>query len=127
MKPFDLEKALTGEDVVTRSGEAVSQLTLFDVKGETDCLMGVVGGADLVSWDKNGHYIADMTCAYDLFMAPKLETFWVAIRRYNFFGFAGAIDKHYPLSECAVSKEALIEIGYIEDIYSYHEITREIL
>lgn len=29
LKPFDLEKALAGEPVVTRQGEEVTQLTLF--------------------------------------------------------------------------------------------------
>lgn len=42
MKPFDIEKALDGEPVVTRSGQPVTELTLFYATKEEYCLRGVL-------------------------------------------------------------------------------------
>lgn len=42
MKPFDLEKALAGERVVTRDGDEVTQITKFDLIRSEYFIRGVV-------------------------------------------------------------------------------------
>ena len=85
MKPFDLEKALAGDPVVTRDGRPVMQLTLFEGTDTDYCLYGVAGGT-LLNWRKTGitdpedyleeeHYIKDSMS--DLFMAPR--EVWVIV------------------------------------------------
>ena len=79
MKPFDLERALAGDPVVTRDGRPVTQLTLFEETDTDYCLYGVAGGT-LLNWRKTGitdpeDYLEED--AYiegsmsDLFMAPR--------------------------------------------------------
>jgi hypothetical protein len=74
-KPFDLERALAGDPVVTRYGKPVTQLTKFDIYG-THVLRGVLDG-QLVGWLENGCYYASGEWPCDLFMAPKKRTVWV--------------------------------------------------
>lgn len=71
MKPFDLEKALAGEPVITKEGKEVTQLTYFDTI-ERHCLYGVVDG-EVYSWNIDGKIFIDP----DLFMAPKIKKRWV--------------------------------------------------
>lgn len=83
-KPFNLEKALAGEPVVTRGGSPVTQLVLF--KGELDTkypLRGVFG-ADIESWTSAGAYCADGSPNNnDLFMASTKKKGWVNIYSTN--------------------------------------------
>jgi hypothetical protein len=92
MKPFNLEKALAGEPVVTRDGKPVTNLTLFPIKYEFP-LYGVVEG-DIRTYTKCGHRIADATSQTDgdLFMAPVKREGWVNILRNQSHGLviAGA-------------------------------------
>jgi hypothetical protein len=67
-KPFDLERALAGDPVVTRYGEPVTQITKFDIYG-THVLRGVLEG-QLVSWCDNGRYYSSGEGHCDLFMGP---------------------------------------------------------
>lgn len=75
MKPFDLQRALAGDKVVTRDGREVTQLTRF--KCNEECLAGVIDGV-LETWHETGKYLTnDSGCSYDLFMAPKTVKRWV--------------------------------------------------
>lgn len=76
-KPFDLERALAGDPVVTRDGRPVTQLTHFkDVEYGSESLCGVVCGS-LEKWMSDGRYYLAGTSGTDLFMAPKKRTVWV--------------------------------------------------
>lgn len=76
-KPFDLERALAGDPVVTRNGRPVTQLVKFDAAGGIYEVYGVVG-ASVESWRVDGRYSAGgEECVYDIFMAPKKRTVWV--------------------------------------------------
>jgi hypothetical protein len=76
-KPFDLERALAGDPVVTRDGKPVTQLTHFkDVANWRDSLCGVVDRS-ICSWQENGRYCPSAPYSKDLFMAPKKRTVWV--------------------------------------------------
>lgn len=67
MKPFNLEKALAGEKIVTRDGREVTQLTRFSVLGNYP-LYAVVNGS-LYSFDIDGRWSTGQELTYDLFMA----------------------------------------------------------
>ena len=69
LKPFDLEKALAGEPVVTRQGEEVTQLTLFKTNS-IYTLAGVVDG-ELLRFTPSGEYLRNEPHYLDLFMKAK--------------------------------------------------------
>lgn len=77
MKPFDLEKALAGEPVVTRGGLPVTQLVNFDTK-ETGCIYGVCEGF-VYCWDTRGSFVKAGDHTFDLFMAPKTVTLHINV------------------------------------------------
>ena len=66
MKPFNLERVLAGDPVVTRQGGPVTQLTVFDTD-EMDCIYGVVN-RKVLSWCDSGQYFFGQENSYDLFM-----------------------------------------------------------
>lgn len=75
MKPFDLQRALAGDKVVTRDGREVTQLQSFNCHG--DCLAGVVN-SELLTWGKNANFLESRAPhRLDLFMAPKTFKRWV--------------------------------------------------
>lgn len=69
MKPFDLEKALAGEPVVTRHGQPVTQVTKFDANSGY-CIAAVVDG-EIETFSLDGKFRIEDTSRYDLFMATK--------------------------------------------------------
>ena len=69
MNPFDLQKALAGEPVVTRDGREVTQVTSFNAKSAF-CLAAVVDGA-IVKFTWNGKHSLSSESNHDLFMATK--------------------------------------------------------
>ena len=69
MKPFDLQKALAGEPVVTRDGREVTQVTSFNAKSAF-CLAAVVDGA-IVNFTWNGKHSLSSESNHDLFMVAK--------------------------------------------------------
>ena len=82
MKPFDLQKALAGEPVVTRDGKGV---TIFNIKSAhpthpvIDERIGIVEHFAL-RWTKEGKYSTGSNdCGLDLFMAPVKRQEWVNI------------------------------------------------
>lgn len=70
MKPFDLEKALSGAPVITRDGREVTQLTKFDITVGI-ALVGVLNGG-VKRWYGDGRYVSDRDFCIDLFMAPVM-------------------------------------------------------
>jgi hypothetical protein len=88
MKPFDIEKALDGEPVVTRSGQPVTELTLFYATKEEYCLRGVLEH-EIMGWSVSGEYDKNIeNHSRDLFMAEPER--WVNIhfnaKPQRFFG-----------------------------------------
>jgi hypothetical protein len=78
MIPFDLERALAGDKVLTRSGKPVTEITEFNLKGNAFNVYGVVKG-ELCCWGKQGSLCSGDE--YDLFMAPKPLSGFVNIYR----------------------------------------------
>jgi hypothetical protein len=77
MKPFDLEKALSGEPVITREGKEVKQLKYFNTK-EANCLYGVMD-YEVYYWKINGTVTNKGSHTHDLFMAPKTMKVWANV------------------------------------------------
>lgn len=75
--PFDLEKALAGEKVLTRIGEEVTQIHLFKCRNNNGPLHGVVN--DLVHcWGDDGCVFSDSkNSELDLFMVREIRFRWV--------------------------------------------------
>ena len=83
MKPFDLEKALAGEPVVTRDGRPVTQVTKFDAPNDPNPVVAVIDG-DTQSFTLTGAYFGQgKENEYDLFMATKTvkKEGWVNLYR----------------------------------------------
>jgi hypothetical protein len=78
MKPFNLERALAGDPVITRDGRPVTQLTLF-TNTKTYPLVGVVEGV-IKAWKTNGKYFNGQEWSYDLFMPPVKREGWIIVR-----------------------------------------------
>ena len=79
MKPFDLEKALAGELVVTRDGNPVTQLIKFEAKEERDgyVLYGVVNNKIFTFLDSGKYDRTFESHCFDLFMAEPER--WINI------------------------------------------------
>jgi len=70
MKPFNLEKALAGEKVVTGAGKEVTELTYFKTINGKYKVRAVIGG-ELDSFTEEGwHDYSHKNDKMDLFMAP---------------------------------------------------------
>ena len=81
MKPFDLERALAGDPVITRNGLPVTQFVLFKDTNHSYNLHGVLEKC-VVSFTENGlFYQGGIHSKNDLFMAPKTQKLWIAISK----------------------------------------------
>lgn len=67
MKPFNLEEALAGKEVVTRGKNKVTQLTVFTTYKAQQHLVGVVE-EDVLMFNTEGLFGASSESLYDLFM-----------------------------------------------------------
>ena len=83
MKPFDLEKALAGEPVVTRNGKPVTELHCFKTAEGPYNVCAVVDGVVMVLTAKGVYYSVEegrvVEHSFDLFMAPTKRVGWVNI------------------------------------------------
>lgn len=80
MRPFDLEKALAGEPVITREGLEVTELYLAKTAtNNTQRLIAVTEGS-LKHYSEDGKWQFDKNdSSKDLFMAPVKRQEWVNI------------------------------------------------
>jgi hypothetical protein len=114
MKPFNLQDALAGKQVVTRDGNEVTQLHLFNCPNEKDVLYGVESNY-IESWDILGQYRrGGSESGRDLFMAPTERKEWV-VRRVR---PSGAI-----ASRCFNTKEIAEQVASHYEGATIHEIT----
>ena len=75
MKPFNLEKALAGEKVVTRTGKKVTSLHLLDEPIDYPLVGRVEGELSIKTFTADGSFYTDKSHSdFDLFMAPKTTT-----------------------------------------------------
>lgn len=78
-KPFNLDRAIAGDPVVTRVGKTVTQIVSFNVKNGRE-IVGVIDGC-LMAWYKNGTRRWDTyESEEDIFMAPVKKTVYAVIK-----------------------------------------------
>lgn len=73
--PFNLERALAGDKVVTRNGLEVTQLKAFEL--DSDFRVYAVLNDDVTRWTTEGKFWLFDESSCDLFMAPKTVKRWV--------------------------------------------------
>jgi len=86
MKPFNLERALAGDPVITRDGQLVQGIHVFSNK-----LFGIIHDEEdeeetfIFYWDKKGKWIYDHAeeniDRMKLFMASKKKKLWIAVSK----------------------------------------------
>lgn len=84
MKPFDLERALAGDPVITRGGEEVDEIFFSEKSGvHHPVLAHIKGHFGFKAFYKDGRHCGEQVREgkYDLFMAPKITRMWINIYR----------------------------------------------
>jgi hypothetical protein len=81
LKPFDLEKALAGEPVVTRDGINVEEIFYFAKALHVRRKLCSIFGGRYYFYEENGKYLQDQDYCLDLFMAPKKKKLYIAIKK----------------------------------------------
>lgn len=82
MKPFDLNKALAGEKVVTRDGREVKQIFYFD-KSDEKYPVYALFHKYVEQYTTCGRYNSDHKTEYDLFMSPKTEKLTIYVSKHK--------------------------------------------
>lgn len=81
-KPFDLEKALNGDPVVTREGRPVKEIFFFMTIPEKKCPVAAAIGENIRVFTRNGFLAYDgRETDIDLLMAPVKHERWIAVFR----------------------------------------------
>ena len=79
MKPFNLERALTGDAVVYRCGRTPLAFHYF-AKANKKPVLTVDLDGDVLSHFEDGVYMTDrQESSFDLFMAPQTVTEWILL------------------------------------------------
>ncbi len=116
LKPFELQKALAGDPVVTRDGQKVTEISILNTLNSNQNVFAVIDG-QFYQFTKNGKYskYENMEYCLDLFMAPKIvkKSGWINIYPYAKSGFAIFNSKdEADNGQCPVSKR--VACTYIE-------------
>jgi hypothetical protein len=115
MKPFDLEKALAGEPVVTKDGDKVIELKHYPSASQDDyCISGIIiseNSSFVETFLINGQLVKGMTaCGNDLMMFVADE--WVNVYYNKTTGVYGSsIGTTYPSEEMAKAGISDLENG----------------
>ena len=108
MKPFNLERALAGDPVVTRGGKKVVSIQLIRDEFEQPRPLMVREESGQVFWlYKNGRDLYNLDGAYDLLMAPKKpvkQVRWGGIYQKNGIYSVGTLFKEEAECRKAVSE-----------------------
>lgn len=113
MIKFDLERALAGDKVVTRSGREVTQIHSFTL-GDKVAVCGV-RGASVGTWNSLGEYHSGSTSDSDLLMAPEKLSGFVNVYKN---GICGNVSKTKALADLyAKTKQriACIDLSQFEE------------
>ena len=118
MKPFNLEKALAGDPVVTRNGRPVTNIHRFNDLNHNRRLYGVIDGK-LCSFLENGRFSSYELSEtdHDLFMAPKIvkKSGWVNIYPNNRTGIDVFLTKISADRFAEDTRVACVCIGWEEE------------
>ena len=81
MKPFNLEDALAGKPVVTRSGVPLTEIHKFNSSNDSQTLFAVVDGFVFRYYDNGKYNLIDGESNLDLFMKPEFEKKYIAYNK----------------------------------------------
>jgi len=98
MKPFNLEKALAGEPVVTRDGIPATDFHYFEREKSVFNVCALVDGI-VGRFTADGYSHTDNMS--DLFMAPSRRTMWGVLYRSDYTGGLHLLPDIYPTEEKA--------------------------
>jgi hypothetical protein len=99
MKPFNLDLAIAGEPIVTRTGIKVTECYLFKTIDGPFKFLGIIEGDHHV-FDKNGKYLVKQESEYDLFMETPER--WVNVYWLKYHGITGtSLTDIYPSEKSA--------------------------
>lgn len=112
MKPFNLERALAGDPVVTRGGREVKDFHFFRSCTDEKSLIGVIA-TELRAWSITGvfSYEGDKGLL-DLFIAPVQRGLWLNVDSNGFvkaFPLKGSADKF-----ASPERIACVQVMYTE-------------
>jgi hypothetical protein len=81
--PFNLERALAGDPIVTRDGRKVLQIAYFPIAAKDNQIVALIEHNEYLShYHRDGSYYSEKS-AEDLFMAQKTKTYWVNIYKHE--------------------------------------------
>jgi hypothetical protein len=88
LKPFNLEKALAGDPVVTREGQQVTEIFLCKTANKTESSVVFVCNGKVYATTVNGNFDG-FASSHDLFMAPKIvkKSGWLNVYPNNTVGY----------------------------------------
>jgi len=98
MKPFDIDKALKGDLVVTRRGEEVQQFTWLDCKRKS--IVGVIDD-ELFTWYEDGTFLENEDSIFDLFMGTVKHEGWI-----NIYGVGESCSLMHETKEDALASKS---------------------
>jgi hypothetical protein len=115
MKEFNLEKALAGEPVITKTGKKVAQITKFDNVTITPySICGVVEGS-LENWSKEGKYHHSTESQLDIYMAEESKTIWINVWKHVKDGSLSA-SIHSRKDKCDMEIDELLSHTLVKTI-----------
>ncbi len=117
MIPFDLEKALAGEKVVTKDGREVTQFSSFDLEKNSNMFSfaAVVDGKSLLRFNQYG--VSELVIdSSNLFMATKKLSGFVNVYKTHVcdinFGTKKSADEHHTRNRIACIDLSQFEEGH---------------
>lgn len=115
-KPFNLERALAGEPVITRDGKKVTELTHFKTlhPASEHPLTGVLDGRRETFRLDGTFGLTPRRSEYDLFMAPKIIKAWVNVYATRVPGYSVNLSSGYSSREEADAHATNTRIACIE-------------
>lgn len=82
MKPFNLERALAGDPVVTRDGRKVLQVVHFPQMRLEKRVMALIEGNGIPGgYNENGRLFKEDTSDADMFMVATTKKYYVAVEK----------------------------------------------
>jgi hypothetical protein len=119
MKPFNLERALAGDSVITRDGRKIINIAHFSNMIEPNLIWHIQGDIGVNFSHANGKSYDDGTnSSLDLFMAPVKKKLFIKVRK--------TIDGWDKRHETSMAYETVDELPSFNSEYQTVEIEIEI-
>lgn len=114
MKPFNLERALAGDPVVTRDGDCVIHIMFVPDIYKLTCPVLYVTAFGRYNVRKDGKLYIDKDSSLDLFMASVKRERWVAIHKQGDGYYPGGLFQTETACQKFSSSKTKVGIAKIE-------------